>query len=108
MVLMAGYDIPLRAIRRQITSSINLIIQAERLQGGSRKVTGMTEVVGMEGETIVMQEIFAYVQSGIDAEGRAKGKFVATGVRPDFATRLRKAGVELPTTLFQERTLLRA
>jgi pilus assembly protein CpaF len=108
MVLMAGYDIPLRAIRRQITSSINLIVQAERLQGGSRKVTGMTEVVGMEGETIVMQEIFAYVQSGIDPEGRAKGKFVATGVRPDFATRLRKAGVELPTTLFQERTLLRA
>src|SRR5215470_5424830 len=84
MLLMAGFEVPIRALRRQITSAIQLIVQAERLQGGARKVTSLTEVVGMEGDVIVTQELFAYEQQAIDYQGRARGQFVSTGVRPRF------------------------
>ncbi len=106
MVLMAGYDMPIRAVRRQIASSVQLLIQVERLTGGARRVTSMTEVVGMEGDVIVCQEIFAFQQQGVDANGKAFGKFVTTGVRPTFAVRLQAAGIALPPNLFQQRLLL--
>jgi pilus assembly protein CpaF len=108
MLLMAGFEVPIKALRRQIQSAINLIIQAERLSGGARRVTSMTEVVGMEGDVIVTQEIFLYQQQGVDSLGRAQGAFVATGVRPAFAARLKAAGIELPPQLFTQRVLLRA
>lgn len=108
MLLMAGFDVPLKALRRQITSAVNLIIQAERLAGGARKVTSVTEIVGMEGDVIVTQDIFVYQQKGIDSMGRAVGQFVATGVRPAFAARLETAGLELPPTMFRQRVLSRA
>ena len=108
MLLMAGFDVPLKALRRQITSAVNLIIQAERLAGGARKVTSMTEIVGMEGDVIVSQDIFVYQQKGIDSLGRAVGQFVATGVRPAFAARLETAGLELPPAMFRQRVLSRA
>jgi pilus assembly protein CpaF len=108
MLLMAGFEVPIKALRRQIQSAVNLIIQADRLAGGARKVTSMTEVVGMEGDVIVTQEIFAYQQRGLDSLGRAHGSFVATGVRPAFAGRLESMGIELPPGLFAQRTLLRA
>jgi pilus assembly protein CpaF len=108
MLLMAGFEIPLKALRRQITSAIHLIVQAERLQGGARKVVSLTEVVGMEGDIIVTQDIFLYQQTGLDAQGRAHGQFVTTGVRPAFAARLKAAGMELPANLFAQRVLLRA
>jgi pilus assembly protein CpaF len=108
MLLMAGFDMPLRALRRQITAAIHLIVQAERLQGGARRVTSMTEVVGMEGDVIVTQEFFVYQQLGVDALGRAHGQFATTGVRPAFAARLKAAGLELPVHLFAQRVLLRA
>jgi pilus assembly protein CpaF len=107
MILMAGYDMPLRALRRQIASAVHVIVQAERLSGGARRVTSVTEVIGMEGDVIVSQDVFAFQQAGVNAEGRAVGQFVATGIRPTLAPRLRAAGFDLPPALFQQRVLLR-
>jgi len=107
MISMAGLDLPIRALRSQFASAVDLIIQASRLQGGPRKVTSLSEVVGMEGDTIIMQEIFAFKQAGIDSNGRAHGEFIATGVRPTFMDRLDQAGYQLSTDLFRARTMLR-
>jgi len=107
MISMAGLELPIRALRSQFASAVDLIIQASRLQGGPRKVTSVSEVVGMEGDTIIMQEIFAFKQSGIDSNGRAFGEFIATGVRPTFMDRLDQAGYQLTPDLFRARTLLK-
>ena len=107
MIMMAGFELPVKAMRQQIASAVDLIIQANRLQGGPRKVTSITEVVGMEQDIIIMQDIFRYRQLGIDQNGRAFGQFEATGVRPTFMHRLEAAGIRLPANLFQERVLLR-
>jgi pilus assembly protein CpaF len=107
MIMMAGLELPIKAMRQQIASAIDLVIQANRLQGGPRKVTSITEVMGMEGEVIIMQDIFRFKQLGIDQNGRATGQFEATGVRPGFVPRLEAAGIKLPSNLFQERVLLR-
>jgi pilus assembly protein CpaF len=107
MISMAGLELPIRALRQQFASAVDLIIQANRLQGGPRKVTSLSEVVGMEGDTIIMQELFAFKQSGVDANGRAFGDFVATGIRPSFMDRLESAGCQLPADLFRQRVLLR-
>ena len=106
MITMAGFDLPLKAMRQQIASAVNLIIQANRLQGGPRKVTHITEIVGMEQDTIVMQDIYHFEQTGIDEGGRAHGKFVATGIRPTFMDRLESAGVRLPSSAFRQRVML--
>jgi pilus assembly protein CpaF len=108
MVMMSGFDLPIKAIRQQISSAVNLIIQANRLQGGPRRVTHITEINGMEGETVVMQDIFRFVQDGIGENGKAHGHFVATGVRPSFMNRLEQAGVRLPATTFRERNIMQA
>src|SRR5256714_1819712 len=107
MVMMAGMDLPIKAMRQQISSAVDVIIQANRLQGGPRKGTSITEVMNMEQDTIIMQDVFRYKQLGIDQNGRAFGQFEATGVRPAFVSRLEAAGIKLPTNLFQERVLLR-
>jgi pilus assembly protein CpaF len=107
MIMMAGLELPIKAMRQQISSAVDLIIQANRLQGGPRKVTSITEVMGMEQDMIVMQDIFRFRQLGIDQNGRAYGQFESTGVRPSFMSRLEGAGIKLPTNLFQERALLR-
>ena len=107
MIMMAGMELPIKAMRQQISSAVDLIIQANRLQGGPRKVTSITEVMGMEQEMIIMQDVFRYKQLGIDQNGRAYGQFEATGVRPSFVNRLEAAGIKLPSNLFQERVLLR-
>jgi pilus assembly protein CpaF len=107
MIMMAGMELPMKAMRQQISSAIDLIIQANRLQGGPRKVTSITEVMNMEQDMIIMQDVFRYKQLGIDQNGRAYGQFEATGVRPSFVPRLEAAGIKLPTNLFQERVLLR-
>jgi pilus assembly protein CpaF len=108
MLLMSGFDMPLKALRRQIVSAVNLIVQAERLAGGVRRVTSLTEVIGMEGDTIITQDIYEFQQTGMDSSGRAVGQFVATGIRPKFATRLKAAGYDLPTHLFAQRVMMRA
>src|SRR5262249_7718 len=107
MVMMARMDLPIKAMGQEISSAVDIIIQANRLQGGPRKVTSITEVMGMEQDIIIMQDVFRYKQLGIDQNGRAFGHFEATGVRPSFVPRLEAAGIQLPTNLFQERVLLR-
>ena len=106
MIMMAGFELPIRAMRQQIASAVDVMIQANRLQGGVRRVTHVTEVVGMEQDTVIMQEIFRYQQDGIDETGRARGRFVATGVRPTFMKKLEAAGIQLPSTIFRERVML--
>src|SRR5438552_1118129 len=107
MVMMAGMELPMKAMRQQISSAVDLIVQANRLQGGPRKVTGIVEVMNMEQDVIIMQDIFKFKQLGLDQNGRAYGQFEATGVRPSFMARLESSGMKLPTNLFQERVLLR-
>lgn len=107
MIMMAGMELPIKAMRQQISSAVDLVIQANRLQGGPRKVTYITEVLGMEQDMIIMQDVFRYRQLGIDQNGRCYGQFESTGVRPTFVPRLEAAGIKLPSNLFQERVLLR-
>jgi pilus assembly protein CpaF len=107
MIMMAGMDLPIKAMRQQISSAVDVIIQANRLQGGPRKITSITEVMNMEQDVIIMQDVFRFKQLGIDSNGRAFGQFEATGVRPTFVTRLEASGIKLPSNLFAERVLLR-
>jgi pilus assembly protein CpaF len=107
MIMMGGFEMPIKAMRQQIASAIDIIIQANRLQGGPRKVTSITEVLNMEQDVIIMQDIFRFKQLGIDQNGRAFGQFESTGVRPSFVSRLESKGIKLPSNLFQERILQR-
>ncbi len=108
MVALTNAEIPLSALREQVVSAIDVIIQIDRLTGGPRRVTSITEVVGIEQDAILTQELFAYRQLGVDAENKAFGRFEATGIRPQFLERLAADGVELPTDLFSRRVLLDA
>jgi Flp pilus assembly CpaF family ATPase len=102
LVLMAGMDLPLRAIREQIASAIDLIVQITRHKDGVRRVTHITEVHGMEGEVVTLQDAFTFDHSrGFDSEGRLRGRLEPTGVRPRFAERIADHGIQLPMTLFQ-------
>ena len=103
MVLMAGMELPVRAIREQVSSAIDLILQQSRIQDGSRKVTYITEVQKMEGDTIVLQDLFRYVQTSIDENGKSVGTFVSTGLQPSFLDKFRLHGVEVPDSFFQEK-----
>lgn len=105
MVMMAGFELPVRAIRQQFASAINVIVQVQRLTGGPRKIVGVTEVQGMEGEIITMQDIFTYEQTGIGASGKAYGQFVATGIRPSFLERMRAAGAKVDAGWFERQVL---
>ena len=100
MVLMAGMELPLRAIRQQIASAIDLIVHQSRLRDGSRKVVQAAEVVGMEGDTIVMQDIFRFEQTGIDENGKILGELLPTGLRPRINDRIIDAGIHLPPSVF--------
>lgn len=93
MVLMSGMDLPVRAIREQIQSGLDLVVHQSRLKDGSRKVVHITEVVGMEGDIITLQDIFKYKTDGVDSFGRMKGSFVATGIRPNFVEKLASSGI---------------
>jgi len=106
MVMMAGFELPVRAIRQQFSSAIHILVQAQRLTGGPRKVITVTEVTGMEGDVITMQDIFAFEQTGLSSAGKAKGQFVATGIRPSFLERLKASGHELDPDMFTRRVLL--
>jgi len=108
MIMMTGFEMPVKAMRQQIASAINLIVQASRIQGGPRRVTHITEVVGMEQDTVVMQDIYRFHQEGIDENGKAFGRFECTGVRPTFMDRLESAGVRLPASAFRARIMMRA
>ena len=99
MVLMAGMDLPLRAIREQIASALNLIVHQERMRDGTRKITKITEVQGMEGDVIVMQDVFLFEQQGIEA-GKVIGRLKPTGIRPKFIELIEAANIHLPPTIF--------
>jgi pilus assembly protein CpaF len=106
MVMMAGFELPLRAIRQQLASAINLIVQAQRLTGGSRKIVSITEVTGMEGDVITMQDIFAFEQLGVNSQSQVYGQFVASGIRPSFLDRLKSSGCPVDPGLFERQVLL--
>ena len=96
MVLMSGMNLPIKAIREQVASAINLIIQQSRLMDGSRKITHITEVQGMEGDVIILQDIFKFEQRGLDNKGKVKGEFVCTGIMPKFVQKLKERGTNVP------------
>lgn len=100
MVLMSGMDLPSRAIREQIASAVDIIVHESRMSDGSRKVTYITEVIGLEGQQVVMQDIFEFQQSGIDEEGRVTGKFVPTGAMPTFFEYLKSRGLDIDPRIF--------
>lgn len=108
LVMMSGFELPVKAIRQQVSGAVDILIQANRLQGGPRRITAITEIVGMEQDTIVMQDIYKYTQKGIDDEGKAFGYFECTGVRPSLMDRLEAAGVRLPASAFRERVMMQA
>jgi len=107
MIMMAGTELPIKAMRQQVSSAVDLIIQISRLQGGPRKMVSITEVMNMEQDIIIMQEVFRFKQLGVDQNGRAFGQFEATGVRPTFVQRLEQKGIKLPSNMFTERILSR-
>ncbi len=101
MIAMAGIEMPLKAVRSQISSAVNLIVQASRLQDGSRRMTSITEITGMEGEVISMQEIFRYQRVGLTPDNKIIGHFTATGVRSAYAERFRLWGYDLPPSIYE-------
>ncbi len=102
MISMAGLNLPDKAMRQQIASAIQVVVQVMRLSDGTRKLATIAEIVGMEGDVITMQDIFAFERHGIDEDGRVLGRFRATGIRPRFADRLKAYGIELSNLLFSE------
>jgi pilus assembly protein CpaF len=101
MVAMAGIEMPLKAVRSQISSAVNLIVQASRLQDGSRRMVSITEITGMEGDVISMQEVFRYQRTGLTPDNKIIGHFTATGVRSHFSERFKMWGYDLPPSLFE-------
>jgi pilus assembly protein CpaF len=100
MIMMTGVDFPLRSMRAQIASAIQVVLQLERMSDGRRRVISLQEITGMEGDVVTMQEIFTFRRRGVDSEGRVLGRFEATGIRPRFAERLMMRGVPLSNDLF--------
>jgi pilus assembly protein CpaF len=100
MVMMAGFELPVKAIREQMQSAIHLVIQIARFPDGTRKVTAVAEVSGMEGQVVTMQDLFRFEQTGIDTDGRVLGELRTTGIRPRFAEKFEVAGIHLPNDLF--------
>ena len=100
MIAMTGVEMPLRAMRSQIASAVNLIVQVKRLQDGSRRMVSITEVAGMEGEVISLQEIFRYQINGTGKDGKIDGFFTATGLRSLYSERFTQWGYDLPTSIY--------
>lgn len=100
LVLMAGLDLPLKVVRQQISSAIDVIVQQTRLKDGQRKVTAITEVAGMEGDLVVLTDVFKFVQTGVDPDGKVIGELKPTGIRPNFMPRLEAAGLKLGAEIF--------
>lgn len=103
MVLLAGIDLPIKAIRDQISGALDVIVQQSRLKDGTRRIVKITEVQGLEGDIIVLQDIFVYEQTGVDASGKIRGKLIPTGVRPKFYEKLETSGIYIPPHVFIEK-----
>ena len=102
MIQMTGMRLSDRAMRQQVASAINLVVQVARMSDGTRRLTSISEITGMEGETITMQEIFQYERTGVDSQGQVLGRFRPTGIRPRFTERLKACGLQLPRVFFEE------
>jgi pilus assembly protein CpaF len=100
LIMMVGVDLPIKVVRQQISSAIDLIVQVSRIKDGSRKLIAITEVAGMEGDMVVMSDIFKYTQTGVDADGKIIGEMKPTGIRPSFGQRLEAAGLKLGPEMF--------
>jgi pilus assembly protein CpaF len=100
LTLMSGFDLPLKVIREQIASAVDLVVQVTRMRDGSRKITSITEIVGMEGDIIVMNEFFKFEEHGSDEDHKVEGEFISSGMRPMFEPRLKLAGFKLPPEMF--------
>jgi pilus assembly protein CpaF len=105
MAGMAGFDLPILVIRRQIASAVHVVVQTSRLTGGARKVVKISEVTGIEADNLMTQDLFVFKQTGVDERWRAQGYFHTTGIRPHFLERLRASGVHLPAEMFERRIL---
>jgi pilus assembly protein CpaF len=105
MISMAGLNYPIHAIRQQMAAALNLVVHVGRLTGGRRKVLSVMELTGMEGETICLQDVFKFRQTGVGADGHAKGQFEGCGVRPRIMDRIEAEGITLPANLFERRAL---
>jgi pilus assembly protein CpaF len=101
MVMMGNLNVPEKAIRRQIASAVTLVLQVARFNDGSRRLTHITEITGMEGDIVSMQDVFLFEKQGVTAEGRTLGTFTATGIRPRFEEKLRASGISLPANFFE-------
>ena len=102
MAMMANLNLPEKAIRKQIVSAIALVVQVSRFSDGTRRVTQITEITGMENEIVTMQDVFVFQKEGVSPEGRIVGMFTATGIRPKFADKLKSSGIDLPSDLFEQ------
>jgi len=105
MVSMAGLNFPVRTIRQQMSSALNIVVHLSRLTGGRRRVVAVAEITGMEGDIICLQDLFAFRQTGLNADGHAKGHFEACGVRPKTLERIESEGISIPTSIFERRVL---
>jgi pilus assembly protein CpaF len=108
MVLMAGFDLPVRAIREQVAGAVDLVVQVSRLRDGSRRVIGVSEIVGMEGDIVTMQELVRFHQRGVDAQGKVLGEFEPCGVQPVCLSRFEELGVAYDPVTFQVAPIRRA
>jgi pilus assembly protein CpaF len=106
MVAMANLNIPDKAIRHQIASAVNLIVQVTRLADGTRKITGISEITGMEGDVITMQDIYVFERTGLGPNGKVQGRFRATGIRPKCSDRIAASGIRLPADMFEHTKLV--
>jgi pilus assembly protein CpaF len=100
MMMMAGYDLPIRVIREQVASALHLVVQISRFSDGSRKIVSVSEITGMEGQTVTMQDLFVFERRGLDAEGKVLGSLVPTGIRPHHLEKFTAAGIDLPIAMF--------
>ena len=107
MIAMAGFDIPIRSMRAQIASALDVVIQLERMSDGRRYLTSLHEITGMEGDIITMQEIFCFKRTGVDEKGNVLGDFGATGLRPRFMGELESRGIHIPVEIFSPEESLR-
>src|ERR1044071_7045666 len=106
MAMMANLNLPEKAVRRQIASAIQLVVQISRFNDGTRRVTHLSEITGMEEDIVSMQDVFVFEKQGVSSEGRVLGTFTATGIRPKFAEKLKASGINLPANMFEQTTKL--
>jgi pilus assembly protein CpaF len=102
MAMMANLNLPEKAVRKQIASAITLVVQVARFSDGTRRLTHITEITGMEDDVVSMQDVFVFEKQGVSSDGRTIGTFTATGIRPKFAEKLKASGIVLPANFFEQ------